>query len=71
MFLEELSPLLQKFMQQPVAFTGGFVSGVLRLSLNEDPLKSWLEQQKGTSTSGTVITDTNTNGSSPRQIAID
>jgi hypothetical protein len=71
MFLEELSPLLQKFMQQPVAFTGGFVSGALRLSLTEDPLRSWLEQQKGQSTSGTGVTHTDTNGSSPRQIAID
>jgi hypothetical protein len=71
MFLEELSPLLQKFLQQPVAFTGGFVSGVLRLNLNEEPLKSWLDQQKNQSTSGTIVADTAANGSSPRQIAID
>jgi hypothetical protein len=45
MFLTELAPALQKLIQQPVAFTGGFVSGILQLKLNEEPLSQWLEQQ--------------------------
>lgn len=45
MFLTELTPALQKFIQQPVAFAGGFVSGILQLKLNEEPLSQWLEQQ--------------------------
>jgi len=45
MFLTELTPALQKFIQQPVAFAGGFVSGVLQLKLNEEPLSQWLEKQ--------------------------
>lgn len=45
MFLDELSPFLQELTRQPVAFFGGFVSGVLRLDLSEDPVKSWLNQQ--------------------------
>lgn len=45
MFLDELSPFLQELTRQPVAFVGGFVSGILRLDLNEDPVKSWLNQQ--------------------------
>lgn len=45
MFLDELSPFLQEFTRQPVAFVGGFVSGVLRLDLNDDPVKSWLHKQ--------------------------
>ena len=45
MFLDELSPLFKELMQNPVAFTGGLVSGLLRLDLNQDPVKSWLEKQ--------------------------
>jgi hypothetical protein len=47
MFIEELSPLAQELLKNPVAFTGGFVSGLLRLNLNDDPVKSWLEKQAG------------------------
>jgi hypothetical protein len=45
MFLDELTPFMQELTRQPVAFLGGFVSGVLRLNLNEDPVKSWLEKE--------------------------
>ncbi|KGF72117.1 hypothetical protein DO97_12300 [Neosynechococcus sphagnicola sy1] len=47
MFLDELSPIMQGLVQQPVAFLGGFCAGVLRLNLEEDPIKSWLDQQIG------------------------
>ncbi|KAG9152318.1 hypothetical protein Leryth_021267 [Lithospermum erythrorhizon] len=29
-------------MQEPVAFLGGVFAGLLRLDLNEDPLKEWV-----------------------------
>ncbi|MEN9218626.1 MAG: hypothetical protein Q6J33_06420 [Gloeomargarita sp. DG_2_bins_126] len=45
MLFNELHPLVQEFVQQPTAFLGGFVSGLLGLDLQEDPLKSWLERQ--------------------------
>lgn len=45
MFFSELSPVFQNLFQQPLAFTSGFVSGILHLKLNEDPLASWLEKQ--------------------------
>jgi hypothetical protein len=45
MFLSELTPILQKLIQQPVAFASGFASGILQLKLNEEPLSQWLEQQ--------------------------
>ncbi|WP_413467429.1 hypothetical protein [Pleurocapsa sp. FMAR1] len=45
MFLSELTPALQKFIQQPIAFAGGFASGILHLNLNEEPLSKWLEAQ--------------------------
>ena len=48
MFLEELTPLFQELTKQPVAFIGGFFSGILNLNTSEDPLKTWLEQQSST-----------------------
>lgn len=68
MFLDELSPMMKELIQQPVAFFGGFVSGVLRLKLSDDPLKSWLKQQGIT----TPYTDNGSdNGSGPQSISIE
>jgi hypothetical protein len=47
MALNELTPILQELVKEPVAFCSGFLSGVLRLDLNDDPVKSWLERQGG------------------------
>ncbi|MEM8674107.1 MAG: hypothetical protein AAGF83_09590 [Cyanobacteria bacterium P01_G01_bin.67] len=69
MFLSELTPILQKLMQQPVAFAGGFVSGVLHLNLNEEPLSKWLEQQ-GYSTANNNSATSN-NSDRPQSINID
>ena len=51
MFFSELTPILKELTQQPITFTGGLVSGILRLNHNEDPLKSWLSQQGASSSS--------------------
>ncbi|MFN9176289.1 MAG: hypothetical protein ACK58N_17755 [Synechocystis sp.] len=45
MFFEEFKPIAKEFCKQPIAFAGGFVSGVLHLKLTDDPLKSWLQKQ--------------------------
>lgn len=45
MMLSELTPIFQELTQQPISFFGGVVSGSLRLSPDQEPLKSWLEQQ--------------------------
>ena len=68
MFLTELSPAFQKFIQQPIAFAGGFISGVLHLNPNEEPLSQWLEKQGYNSTPTTTI---NNNGDRPQSIDID
>lgn len=47
MFIDELTPIFKEFTQHPLSFMGGFVSGVLRLNLADDPVKSWLEEQTG------------------------
>jgi hypothetical protein len=72
MFLQELSPIFQQVTQHPVSFFGGFFSGVLRLNLADDPVKSWLDQQIGTNTT-TAPTTGGHNGKAkgPQQITID
>jgi hypothetical protein len=45
MFIEELKPVVTELTKQPIAFMGGFVSGILKLNASEEPLKSWLEKQ--------------------------
>ncbi len=45
MMLSELTPIIQELTQQPISFFGGLVSGSLRLSPDQEPLKSWLDQQ--------------------------
>jgi hypothetical protein len=69
MFLSELSPIFKELLQQPIAFTGGFVSGLLRLNPNDEPLASWLSKQGYTSSN---IDDHQNNGSDgPHSISID
>ncbi len=72
MFLNELKPLFQEFTQHPVSFMGGLVSGMLRLNLNDDPVKSWLNQQGDYSTHTSVTTEAqNGKSSGPQSINID
>ncbi|CAN4085369.1 unnamed protein product [Withania somnifera] len=33
---------LKQVLKEPVAFAGGIFAGLLRLDLNEDPLKEWV-----------------------------
>ena len=47
MFLSELQPLLEESLRQPIAFLGGLTSGLLRIDLDHDPVKSWLNEQLG------------------------
>ena len=67
MFLTELSPAFQKFIQQPVAFASGFISGILHLNPNEEPLSQWLEKQGYNPTT----TTTTNNSDRPQSIDID
>ena len=72
MFLDELTPVFKEIIQNPVSFMGGFVSGIFRLSLNDDPVKSWLDQQSGVTTPSSSTTEGN-NGrnSGPQTISIE
>ncbi|XP_058097794.1 UPF0426 protein At1g28150, chloroplastic [Magnolia sinica] len=35
-------PIVKEALKEPVAFMSGMFAGLLRLDLNEDPLKEWL-----------------------------
>ncbi len=67
MFLDELTPIAQELVKNPVAFAGGFVSGILRLNLNDDPVKSWLNKQSGS----TISTPNASPAPGPQSIEID
>lgn len=72
MFLDELTPIFRDFIHHPLAFLGGFSSGLLRLNLADDPVKSWLDQQIGASANTAATADSDngkTNG--PQSISID
>ncbi|ASC69118.1 uncharacterized protein XM38_000440 [Halomicronema hongdechloris C2206] len=73
MFLDELTPLVKELTRQPVAFLGGVASGLLRLNLNEEPVKSWLAQQTGSSGTPSSASDKSSdhNGSGPQKISIE
>ena len=45
MFIDELTPFVRELARQPIAFAGGFFSGLFQLDLSEDPVKSWLNKQ--------------------------
>ena len=70
MFLTELSPIAQKLLQQPIAFAGGFCSGLFKLNLNEEPLSVWLEKQ-GYKPGGGNYGGSNNNNNGPQSISID
>lgn len=72
MFLNELAPIFKELNQQPIAFLGGFFSGVFRLNLSDDPVKGWLDQQIGANTY-TSATNGSENGKNqtPQSIEID
>ncbi len=71
MFLDELNPIFKELAQQPVAFLGGLVSGLLRLKLDEDPVRTWLDRQAGISTDSATPAKDNGKTSGPQPISID
>ncbi|MBD2567634.1 MULTISPECIES: hypothetical protein [Nostocaceae] len=70
MFTDELSPIFKQATQHPVSFFGGLFSGVLRLNLADDPVKSWLDKHISSSSSPTCGVQ-NGKATGPQQISID
>lgn len=72
MFLDELSPIFKQLVQHPASFLGGFASGVLRLNLADDPVKSWLDKQLGVNGYLSPVTDAhNGRTTGPQSISIE
>jgi hypothetical protein len=72
MFLDELRPIFTELTKEPISFLGGFFSGVFRLNLSDDPVKSWLDQQTGAiSHSSSTNGSDNGRNSGPQSISID
>ncbi len=72
MFVDELTPFLKELAQQPVAFCGGFFSGLFRLDLTEDPVRSWLNKQGAVPTAGGAANRINlSDPTGPQSIDID
>ncbi|HYW18448.1 MAG TPA: hypothetical protein VE956_03885 [Nodularia sp. (in: cyanobacteria)] len=72
MFIDELSPIFKELTKHPVSFMGGFFSGVLRLNLKDDPVKSWLDKQINSTGYATSSHDAhNGKATGPQQISID
>lgn len=72
MFVDELTPFVREIARQPVAFCGGFVSGLFRLDLTEDPVRTWLNKQGAAPSAAS--SDSNaavTNAKGPQSIDID
>ncbi|MCA1903888.1 MAG: hypothetical protein LDL47_03505 [Cyanobacteria bacterium KgW148] len=55
--MDEIKPILEAMTLQPVAFFGGLFAGFLRLDPNQDPLKSWLNQQGAPPTASAPATE--------------
>ena len=62
--------VLSEFLQNPLPFCGGFLAGLLRLNVNEDPLRSWLEQQ-GMSADDIASAANSEPDNGPKSISID
>jgi hypothetical protein len=71
MFLDELTPIVRELAQQPIAFMGGLCSGIFRLNLSDDPVRTWLNQQAGQPSSPSSNSTHNGNGGGPQSISID
>ncbi|XP_058179476.1 UPF0426 protein At1g28150, chloroplastic [Rhododendron vialii] len=67
-------PILKEALKEPVAFMGGIFAGLLRLDLNEDPLREWVARTVEASGITAEEIDTEQSESeegSPQQIEIE
>ncbi|MGB3614234.1 MAG: hypothetical protein WBA10_10605 [Elainellaceae cyanobacterium] len=69
--MNEISPLLTELSSHPVAFLGGFFSGIFRLNLNDDPVKDWLGKHNVNGPVQPPAAQPGANGSGPQSISID
>jgi hypothetical protein len=71
MFMDELTPVFRELTSHPVAFLGGFFSGLLRLNLADDPVKTWLDQNTGSPFTAPGSSGSNGKSGGPQSISIE
>ncbi|EEF36898.1 UPF0426 protein At1g28150, chloroplastic isoform X2 [Ricinus communis] len=59
-------PILKEVLKEPVAFLGGMFAGLLRLDLEEEPLKEWVTRT--VEASGITVEDIDAAGSKPEEV---
>ncbi|XP_058762329.1 UPF0426 protein At1g28150, chloroplastic isoform X2 [Vicia villosa] len=66
-------PIIKEVFKEPVAFLGGVFAGVLRLDLNEEPLKEWVTRTVEASDISVEETDAegSTTEAAPQEIQIE
>ncbi|CAN6584696.1 unnamed protein product [Malus baccata var. baccata] len=67
-------PILREALKEPVAFMGGMFAGLLRLDLNEVPLKDWVSrtvEASGITEEDIVADGLKSEGEAPQQIEIE
>uniref|UniRef100_A0A1D1ZE33 UPF0426 protein At1g28150, chloroplastic n=1 Tax=Anthurium amnicola TaxID=1678845 RepID=A0A1D1ZE33_9ARAE len=66
-------PVVKEALKEPVAFMGGMFAGLLRLDLNEEPLKEWITRT--VEATGITVEEVDagpkTDEDSPQQIEIE
>ncbi|MQL93801.1 hypothetical protein Taro_026438 [Colocasia esculenta] len=66
-------PIFKEVLKEPVAFMGGMFAGLLRLDLNEEPLKEWITRtvEAAGITEEEISTELKTDEDAPQQIEIE
>ncbi|XP_078442699.1 UPF0426 protein At1g28150, chloroplastic [Wolffia australiana] len=73
-FLNPLDdPIAKEALKEPIAFLGGMFAGLLRLDLNEEPLKDWIARtaEAAGTTVEELTADPDSDEDSPQEIQID
>lgn len=66
----DANTLLKEFFQNPIPFVAGFVAGALKIDLEQDPVKQWMEQ-RGVDFSHAAPSEKDAPKSGPQNITID
>ncbi|KAK9117797.1 hypothetical protein Scep_015890 [Stephania cephalantha] len=74
LFNPDQEPILKQALKEPVAFMGGMFAGLLRLDLNEEPLRQWITmvaEASGIAEEDIVANESKQEELAPQQIEIE
>ncbi|BBM97929.1 hypothetical protein MPTK1_1g09530 [Marchantia polymorpha subsp. ruderalis] len=64
-------PIVKEVLKEPVAFLGGVFAGILRLDLNEEPLREWVAKTAEAAGVQPEDPEVDSTDESPNEIAIE